>query len=62
MQSYGHTQGQGPLQGLGHPSRPTGHGNGNGNGSGFVETEKRGLMSKKGFKGLFGGAKAGRMA
>lgn len=62
MQSYGHSQGQGPLQGLGHPSRPTGHGNGNGHGQGFVETEKRGLMSKKGFKGLFGGAKAGRMA
>jgi hypothetical protein len=49
--------GQAQAQGLGRPPR-----NGHGHGNGFVENEKKGLMSKKGLKGLFGGAKAGRMA
>jgi len=49
--------GQAEAQGLGRPPR-----NGNGNGNGFVENEKKGLMSKKGLKGLFGGARAGRLA
>jgi len=51
-----------PMQQNGqYPMPYSGHGNGNGNGNvnGFVgEIEKK----KKGFKGFFGGAKAGRMA
>jgi len=38
--------------------QPVQYGNGNGNGQGYVEGEKK----KKGLKGFFGGAKAGRMA
>jgi hypothetical protein len=47
---FPHTQGQ--AQGLPH---------GHGNGSGFVENGNEKKV-KKGFKGFFGGAKAGRMA
>lgn len=58
-QGQGQMYGQSQIQGLGHPSRPA---NGNGGRGGFIESEKKGLMSKKGLKGFFGGAKAGRMA
>ena len=39
-----------------------GGGGANGDARGFVEGDKRSLISKKGFRGFFGGAKNGRMA
>jgi len=52
-------QGQGQMHGA-YPGVPHGNGNGNGFVEGASGNEKKGL--KKGFKGFFGGAKAGRMA